>query len=111
MQAQQAPIEGHRGWQRGCVVLFTALVFSMAVACPLGIVGIRRGVIAPGQIDQTLGSLRLVGYRTWNANCPPYSGCDPSLHESYVLWLVVRSPGSGQPISRAYRFLKLPIEH
>ena len=98
------------GWQRGCALLCAAAVLGLVVACPAAVFGVRRGAIAPRQFNQACGVFRLEGYRTWNANCPPYTGCDPTLHESFVVWLI-GPPRNGEPLGASYRLLALPIEH
>ena len=78
------------------------------LACSLGVLGVWRGALAPPWFDQTIGMLRVVGYSTWNADCPPYTGCAPTRREAYVVWLVWESAGQSQG---TYRLLSLPIAH
>jgi hypothetical protein len=98
-------------WSRGCVVLLAALLVAVIVACSLGVIGLQRGAVAPLRFDWNLSSLRLVGYSTWNANCPPFVGCDPTLHEAYVIWLIVEQPDPDAARRSARRLVTLPIEH
>jgi hypothetical protein len=98
-------------WQRGCIVLSTACLIVAIVACPLGVVGVWRGILSPPWFDQTLGTRRVIGYHTWNASCPPYVGCAPTRRESYVIWLVVDQSGPAGQSKGAYRFLSLEIDH
>lgn len=69
---------------------------------------VRQGAFKPSWFDMRLGLVRLVGYTTWNANCPPFTGCDPTTHESYVVWLAV---GPSIQTARIVRLVRLPIEH
>jgi hypothetical protein len=87
-----------------------ALVLTLIAACALGVLAVQRGAVHPIGFDGRLGSLRLVGYSTWNANCPPFVGCEPTRREAYVIWLLRAPPGAAG--DRApYRLLDLPIEH
>lgn len=95
-------------WQRGCAVALAACLLGLLVACPVGVAGVQQGAVKPAWFDYGVGPLRLVGYSTWNANCPPYIGCDPTLHESYVVWVVLARPGAGE---QAHRFVRVPIQH
>jgi hypothetical protein len=95
-------------WKRGCAVLVATCLLIAAVACSLGVVGVRRGALSPSWFDQNVGTLRVVGYSTWNADCPPYVGCAPTQSESYVVWLMWESTG---PSPGTYRLLNLPIAH
>jgi hypothetical protein len=78
------------------------------VACPLGAVGVWWGALSPPWFDRSFGALHLVGYRTWNADCPPYAGCAPTRREAYVVWLLWEPAGHSE---RTYRLLNLPIAH
>jgi hypothetical protein len=98
-------------WKRGCVLLVAACLLAAILACSLGAAGIWRGVVSPPWFDLALGVVRVVGYSTWNASCPPYEGCAPTRNEAYVIWLVLRrSDGAGQNPD-AYQLIGLPIEH
>jgi len=88
-------------------VLVATCLLAAAMACALGVVGVWRGALAVW-FDQSLGMLHIVGYSTWNADCPPYTGCAPTRREAYVVWVLWGSAGQGQ---RAYRLLNLPIAH
>jgi hypothetical protein len=89
------------------VLIATCLLIPI-LACSLGVASVRWGALAPPWFDQTFGTLRVVGYNTWNADCPPYTGCAPTQHEAYVVWLMWESAGPGQGL---YRLLNLPIAH
>src|SRR5690348_17183988 len=98
-------------WTRGCVVLIAASLLIAVLACSVGAITVWRGAFSPPWFDQSLGSLRVVGYTTWNANCPPYTGCAPTLHEAYVVWLVTDRSAPLRPGKNIYRFVSLPISH
>ncbi len=66
-----------------------------------------RGALAPPWFERSLGPLRLVGYSTWNADCPPFEGCAPTRKEAYVIWLSWEIAGQR---GDARRLLSLPIE-
>src|SRR5262245_45114946 len=98
-------------WRRGCVLLLAVSLILVVGACTTVGAGIQRGGLAPPWFDQRLGMLRLVGYSTWNANCPPYVGCAPTRREAYVIWLLVERQAYDTASPSAYRFVSLPIEH
>ena len=84
-------------WKQGCAGLVLAgLLLGATLACGLGITRGWRGTLSPPWFNQTLGPLRVVGYSTWNAQCPPYVGCAPTRNESYVVWLTWQSAGQSQ---------------
>jgi hypothetical protein len=97
-------------WKRGCAALVAACLLIAIVASALGAAGVWQGIVSPPWFDQTLGSLRVIGYRTWNANCQPYQGCAPTRNESYVVWLVVKRSDVAGPRQSVYQFVRLPIE-
>jgi hypothetical protein len=86
-------------------------LLAAILACSISAVGVWRGAITPPWFDQTVGPLRVIGYDTWNANCPPFVGCDPTLHEAYVVWLILGPSDPRRPDKSAYRFVSLPISH
>ncbi|MEO7908006.1 MAG: hypothetical protein ABIV47_00015 [Roseiflexaceae bacterium] len=92
-------------------MLLAAIVLIALVGCPLGIVGVWRGAFSPPWFDQLVGPARIIGYSTWNANCPPFTGCDPTLHESYVIWLLLDYTEPSRSSQRIYRLARLPINH
>jgi|SRR3954468_20663502 len=98
-------------WQRGCVLLLAAVMLTALVGCSLGVLAVWRGALSPPWFDQPVGPLRVIGYSTWNANCRPFTGCDPTLHESYVVWLIFdrTEPIASSP--HIYRLVHLPIVH
>ena len=98
-------------WQRGCVLLVTMVLLVALVGCPLGFVAVWRGAFSPPWFDQLVGPARIIGYSTWNANCPPFTGCDPTLHESYVIWLIFDRTKPFGLSQRSYRLMRLPIFH
>jgi hypothetical protein len=67
-----------------------------------------RGALALPWFDQTFFTFRFVGYSTWNADCPPYTGCAPTQHEAYVVWVLWDQPAPSQD---ARRLLIVPIDH
>ena len=88
-----APARAPR-WKRGCAGLVAmCLLLSAALACARGITGGWGSMRSPPWFDQSLGPLRLVGYSTWNAQCPPYVGCAPTQNEAYVVWLIWQPGG------------------
>ena len=107
MSYWKVPVRRQR-WPRGCAMVLGALLIALIGACSLGTIVVQRGAIQPIWFDRSLGSLRLVGYSTWNANCPPFVGCEPTLHEAYVVWLIREQPDAGG--SAARRLLNLPVE-
>ncbi|HEU5015660.1 MAG TPA: hypothetical protein VFT66_24265 [Roseiflexaceae bacterium] len=95
-------------WQRGCLVFFTTCLLGMLVACPLGVAGIWQGIVKPPWFDYMLGPVRLIGYSNWNVDCPPYTGCNPTRQEAYVVWVAfsaLHTPAN----ARAYRLVAVPI--
>ncbi len=93
---------------RGAAVVAAAGALALLLVCGIGAFAVHQGAVALQWFDVRLGGLRVVGYATWNANCPPFTGCDPTLDESYVVWLVTEQH-AGAPHSQ--RLLRLPIEH
>ena len=87
------------------------MLLTALVGCPLGILAVWRGVMSPPRFDQLVGPLRVIGYSTWNANCPPFTGCDPTLHESYVIWLIFNRAEPSGISKHVYRLARLPIIH
>jgi hypothetical protein len=88
------------------VLLVTALL-TVVVLGGLTIAAVQAGVVPSGWFDITLGNRRLVGYRTWSAHCPPFNGCEPTSHESYVVWLVPVNQRGDEP---GVRLLHFPLE-
>jgi hypothetical protein len=99
---------GPPGAGRGCALLVSACLLGLVAACALGAFGVWRGALAPPWFELSVFGQQLVGYSTWNANCPPFQGCAPTRDESYVVWLVA-SPAARR--EQAYRLLHVPIEH
>lgn len=93
--------------RRGGVVLGVTCLLVIFLACASVVLSVRWGAFAPPWFDQHFGMLRVVGYSTWNADCPPYTGCAPTRSEAYVIWLIW---DSAQPPD-LYRLLKLPTAH
>ena len=77
-------------WPSGCAAI-AAVLLIIGVSCSLGAIGLHTGAITPLRMDSAIGSLRLVGYSTWNASCPPYTGCAPTQRNAYVIWLIWES--------------------
>ncbi|MEP7189144.1 MAG: hypothetical protein ABI901_08150 [Roseiflexaceae bacterium] len=92
-------------------MLVAAVLLTALVGCPLGVLAVWRDALSPPWFDQLVGPLRLIGYSTWNANCPPFTGCDPTLHESYVVWLVFDQREQIGLSQHIYRLVRLPISH
>jgi hypothetical protein len=84
-------------WKRGCAGLaLTGLLLGATLTCARGITDGWRGTRSPPWFVQSFGPLRMVGYSTWNAQCPPYVGCAPTRNESYVVWLIWQPAGQSQ---------------
>lgn len=99
------------GWQRGCALAIGMGLAALLMAGLLAGASVRRGMLVPPWFDRRFGSLRIVGYTTWNASCPPYVGCPPTRFEAYVVWLLVQPQSSNTPAQHARQFLRLPIDH
>ncbi len=78
--------------------------------CLFGLIGVQQGVVKPPWFDYALGPVRLIGYSNWNANCPPYTGCDPTRQEAYVVWIAVEQSDSNHS-RNIYRLVTVPIAH
>jgi hypothetical protein len=98
-------------WRRGCAVLLTVSLILIVGACTIVGASVQHGALRPPWFDRRLGMVRLVGYSTWNANCPPYVGCAPTRREAYVIWLLVERPAYDAASHSSFRFVSLPIEH
>lgn len=96
------------GWRRGCIALVAAGILALVLGCGTLALGLRQGAVAPRWFDTRLGMMRLLGFTTWNPNCRPYTGCDPTLSEWYVVWVVVERSGNAP---QSLRVLRLPIKH
>lgn len=103
--------EQPRRWRRGCVSLVGTMLLLFVMACSGTILAVWHGGLAPNWFDWQLGLVRLVGFTTWNANCPPFIGCDPTREESYVIWLVVDHVNDDRVNRQWFRLFRLPIEH
>lgn len=104
------PSDGRRQGRRGCVGLLAAGLLLLVLGCAGSLLGIRGGTLTPRWFDERVGPVRIVGYTTWNANCPPFYGCDPTLQEAYVVW-VMPDPGASAANRSPFQLLRLPIEH
>jgi hypothetical protein len=93
-------------WTSGCAAIAAAILLITVLSCSLGTIGLRGGAITPPRIDGAIGSLRLVGYSTWNGSCPPYTGCAPTQRNAYAIWLIWES---GALNRSAYQLVDLEI--
>ena len=96
-------------WRQGCAGVIAAGLITLVVACSLIGAGLQRGLIAQPQLDGRVGALRVVGFPTWNARCPPFVGCEPTRKQSYVIWFIVEQPGPAGVTTSPHRFVAIPI--
>ncbi len=100
----------YQQWRIGCVGAITTCVISLVVVC-LGLsFGVQHGAIGAPAIDQHFGRVHIVSYLTWNARCPPFTGCEPTRRQSYVVWIVTERLGPDGPVHDARRLLAVPVD-
>jgi hypothetical protein len=70
---------------------------TLALSCGLGSVAVRRGIVAPPNVDVELGNMRVIGISSISPECtrliiPGCVGLDPAnVAHIYTLWLFRQS--------------------
>ncbi len=98
----------HR-WRRMDIGLMAALVICALTACVVVSLVVPRRGGAAFAVDQHIGSARVLGYATWNADCPPFTGCEPTSKQSYVVWVIEAHGGVGD-VRNSRRLVAVPLE-
>ncbi len=96
-------------WRHSWVALMAVLVICAVVACVVTGVAVQRRGITAFAVDQEIGSVRVLGYATWNRNCPPFTGCEPTSKQSYVVW-VIEEQGRAGGVRNSRRVMAVPLE-
>lgn len=100
--------EHHR--RRVFIGFMAALGMCAVTACMvIGMAVQQRGMAALG-VDYQFGSVRVIGYTTWNAHCPPFTGCEPTTKPSYVVWVSEEGGGAASGVPNSRRLLAVPLE-
>ncbi len=99
----------HR-WRRMGVALMAALFICAITACVMAGIALPKRGVAVFTVDQQFGSTRVVGYATWNAYCPPFTGCEPTTKQSYVVWMIEEQGDAAGVVRNSQRMLAVPLE-
>lgn len=101
-------LDHHR--RRMYVGLMAALVMCAVTACMLTGIAVQQRGVAGLRFDQQFGSVRIIGYTTWNAHCPPFTGCEATTKQSYVVWVMASQPGAAGVMGTSWQMLAVPLE-
>jgi hypothetical protein len=95
-------------WQRGCVGLLAFGLALAIVACGLGGAALKRGAIAPPDVELRTGWVDVFAKQTWPLTCAPISACILTKRPIYMVWVIVRWPTQQ---ASSYRLVNILLEN